>query len=375
MTITNSYLANIGYVVNASTVGQTNWDFLFEIQEEIDIEVNLNGTILTLNTDYTVFIDGTSGGTVTLLATVTDQLVVGATLYLTRDLPATRVTSYASARKFDPQTVDDDMNRLTLLSGQVQSTQDTLGMNFPQDYDYINVSQFSKLPATWPDGYALVQTAGKLGVAAIQSNSGDPLLRSQLSVETPGQEGAKLIGTTGQNVQEKLESLPTIDDLANENRNTAPTGSDLIGYSNSSNLNQSTVTNALENRPTNSQLASIDGAGSIGTTQGITVQESLNVIKARVRTTELNRNGGNGEISIAQDTNIISVTRDSPGSYTVTLARNVNTNSIYLVNGVNSPRNLTLDTITSNVLTVVSRINETGVETDSMFALEIRDYS
>ena len=215
MTITNSYLANIGYVVNASTVGQTNWDFLFEIQEEIDIEVNLNGTILTLNTDYTVFIDGTSGGTVTLLATVTDQLVVGATLYLTRDLPATRVTSYASARKFDPQTVDDDMNRLTLLSGQVQSTQDTLGMNFPQDYDYINVSQFSKLPATWPDGYALVQTAGKLGVAAIQSNSGDPLLRSQLSVETPGQEGAKLIGTTGQNVQEKLESLPTIDDLAN----------------------------------------------------------------------------------------------------------------------------------------------------------------
>lgn len=103
-----------------ATGGQTEFDFNFKIYADIDLKVYLtpdgqdpNDTtdILTLNTDYTVVVDGDDGGTITLTsgATVDDTIVIA------RDLDATRDISYVTNGDLKAATLNLDQDYQTYL--------------------------------------------------------------------------------------------------------------------------------------------------------------------------------------------------------------------------------------------------------------------
>lgn len=209
MSISNGTNPPISYKIDSGTLTQADWDFLFQILVEEDIRVVLDGITQTLNTDYTVFINGEAGGTITFDASAVATFTVGKIITLFRDLSATRDTSYQSTQRFDPIVVDGDMDRMTLLSGQVNGNFNHLAMRFPTNYPFLNSEGYNLIPETWPNGFALVQTNGTLGFAPIETNSGDPLLRSDLAVQVAPNEGSRLVGHTGQTVYTTLNTQAT----------------------------------------------------------------------------------------------------------------------------------------------------------------------
>lgn len=210
MSITNATNPPISYKIDSGTLTQADWDFLFQIFAEEDIAVILDGVLQTLNSDYTVAINGEAGGTVTFDAAVVDTFTVGKIITLFRNLAAVRQTSYTSTQRFDPNDVDNDMDYLTSLSGQVNGNFNQLAARFPTNYPFINIPGYNLLPVNWPNGYALVNQNGTLTTAPIQSNPGDPSLRGELATQVAPNEGTRLVGHTGETLYNYIEGRPKI---------------------------------------------------------------------------------------------------------------------------------------------------------------------
>ncbi|MCK5662481.1 MAG: hypothetical protein KAI17_03295 [Thiotrichaceae bacterium] len=206
MSITNATNPPISYKIDSGTLTQADWDFLFQIFVEEDITVILDGITQTLNTDYTVAINGEDGGTVTFEAAVVATFTVGKIITLLRNLSATRTTSYQSTQRFDPEVVDSDMDRLTSLSGQLEGNFNQFSMLFPANYTFLNTPGYNVIPETWPNGQAIVNNNGTLSFAPIETNAGDPLLRSDLAVQVAPNEGSRLVGHTGETVYTRLNT-------------------------------------------------------------------------------------------------------------------------------------------------------------------------
>lgn len=206
MTITNTAPSIRFYVV---TVIQSDWDFDFQLPEVGDLNVEINGITLTegAGNDYTVFINGENGGTVTLSAAQTAALEVNSIIYLQRAIAYTRDTSYETTAAFNPVDVDNDMDRFTLQSAQVNDFYNGRAMVFPTNYTDATAPNFNVLPADWPSGFGLAKLGTSLVAVPISGGGGDPLLRAELAQEVPGGEGALIVGTTGETVQAKLESI------------------------------------------------------------------------------------------------------------------------------------------------------------------------
>lgn len=207
MTVLNTALAVVNYQITSGTITKADWDFLFEIQSEDDLLVILNGIDQTLNSDYTVVINGTNGGTITFEPAVVDTFLDGMIINIIRNLSATRVTSYTDSSKFSPSTVDGDMDRLTLLAGQSDALVSSYGMKFKTNYPFVAVEGYNELPINWPDGYALTQVGGQLAAIAINTSNGDPLLRGELAVNTGIAQGSNLVGYKGSDVFTKLDDV------------------------------------------------------------------------------------------------------------------------------------------------------------------------
>lgn len=115
-----AFNTNAGKQQFAATAGQTVFDFNFAIFNDTDLRVYLtpNGQtaddtadLLTLSTNYTVTIDGTIGGTVTLLSGAS----IGDTVTLLRSLPINRETDYVTNGDLYADTLDADQDYQTYL--------------------------------------------------------------------------------------------------------------------------------------------------------------------------------------------------------------------------------------------------------------------
>ena len=98
-----------------ATSGQTAFTYAFPIFTDADLKVYVGTTLKTLTTDYTVSGAGTdNGGTVTLgTGATTDDIV---TIY--RDIPIARTSDYQINGDLLATTLNDDLDKLTMMSQQ-----------------------------------------------------------------------------------------------------------------------------------------------------------------------------------------------------------------------------------------------------------------
>ena len=105
----------IQYVASAS---QTAFDYPFPIFEEADLKVYKNGTLLTLTTHYTVTGETEEdGGTVTLVTGAASGDII--TIY--RDIAIERTSDFQQNGPLASSTINDQLDRLTLVSQQLES--------------------------------------------------------------------------------------------------------------------------------------------------------------------------------------------------------------------------------------------------------------
>ena len=100
-----------------ATAGQTVFPFTFKIFTDTNITVYKNQVALVLSTNYTVTINGDSGGSVTLLAgaSLNDEIVIVRSLAITRDF------DYQDNGDFFADTVDSDQDYQTYLVQDVDA--------------------------------------------------------------------------------------------------------------------------------------------------------------------------------------------------------------------------------------------------------------
>jgi hypothetical protein len=99
-------------VYAASGVGP--YSFSFEIIAQTDVAVYRDDTLLTLTTDYTVTINANGTGSITLTATPT-----GATqIAIVGDRTIQRVTDYVTGGDFFANTLNDELDQLTIFAQQ-----------------------------------------------------------------------------------------------------------------------------------------------------------------------------------------------------------------------------------------------------------------
>lgn len=104
----NTNTPRVSYI---ATAGQTVFPFTFKIFTNTNLTVYKNSIALVLSTNYTVTINGDSGGEVTLLAgaSLSDEIVI------VRSLPITREFDYQDNGDFFADTVDNDQDYQTYL--------------------------------------------------------------------------------------------------------------------------------------------------------------------------------------------------------------------------------------------------------------------
>lgn len=187
----------VQYVANSS---QTAYTFAFYAPLPTDIQVFYQASnappipasdILVYNVDYTVTFnaDPTSGGTITLLFTP----VSGYYLTINRMVAATITTNFAEARTITGENLDAAFDRLLLLCQQ------NLNYNLERNLSYIintylpDAQPFTQLPVL-ANQQIWMGSAGGVIAATLEQNPNVSTLRSELANNSPGTDGATLVG-------------------------------------------------------------------------------------------------------------------------------------------------------------------------------------
>ena len=121
-----------------ATSGQTVFVYTFQILVGSDIKVIKNGTLLTLNNDYTVSNAGVAGGgNVTLLSSAS----AGDNISLFLAMPIDRTTEYQNAGDFLASDVNGDFDKGYIAMNQLQTDiARSIGL---KDYDPQSTHQIS----------------------------------------------------------------------------------------------------------------------------------------------------------------------------------------------------------------------------------------
>lgn len=148
--------------------GQTSYTFLFQVFSDTDLVVystpvgipaNDDNDLLTLGVDYTVDIQGSEGGTVTLLTPST----MGDGVTLTRSLPITREVEYQERGDLRASTLNDDQDYQTQLLND-QSVKNSRYVRLPESSQNVSTdlpSPESQQFLRWnTDGTALINAEG-----------------------------------------------------------------------------------------------------------------------------------------------------------------------------------------------------------------------
>lgn len=187
----------VQYIANAS---QTQYTFAFYAPLTTDIQVYYQASnatpipavdLLELNTQYTVTYnaDPTTGGYITLLFTPT----TGYYLTINRQVAASLNTNFSNAQNFNGANLDAALDRLLLLCQQNQN------YNLQRNLSYIintylpNAAPFTQLPPL-PQNYFWVGSGSGVVAAQISTVPSASVLQSMLANNSPGTDGASLIG-------------------------------------------------------------------------------------------------------------------------------------------------------------------------------------
>ena len=208
----------VQYVANSS---QSQYTFSFYAPLPTDIQVYYQAStatpipandLLVLNSGYTVTYnsDPTTGGYITLLFTA----VTGYYLTINRQVQASLNTNFAAAQNFNGVNLDSALDRLLLL------IQQNLNYILQRNLSYIintylpNASPFTQLPPL-PQNFFWVGSGSGVVAAQIATIPSASVLQSMLANESPGTDGARLIGyydtlnAVPQNLDTFLNNLPS----------------------------------------------------------------------------------------------------------------------------------------------------------------------
>ena len=172
-------------VYAASGVGP--YAFTFEILDQTDIAVYKGSTLLTLTTDYTVSINGTTGtGEVTLVATAgtSNITIVGA-----KNIQ--RTSDFTTGGDLFADTLNDELDNQTIYIQQVAET----------------AERGLKAPVTDPTDIAMTLPAkdGRKGkVLAFDSTTGNPVAGPSLDSMVTVIEQSAYINAVGENIDDVI---------------------------------------------------------------------------------------------------------------------------------------------------------------------------
>lgn len=102
-------------------LSQTVFPYDFKILDEADLEVYLNGSLQTLNTNYTVTGAGEDAGGNVIFGTA---LVAGDTVAIIRSLAELQQTDYVDGDPFAARTVENDFDKMVMLIQQIREVTD-----------------------------------------------------------------------------------------------------------------------------------------------------------------------------------------------------------------------------------------------------------
>jgi hypothetical protein len=187
----------VQYVTSSS---QTQYTFAFYAPFPTDIQVFYQAStavpipsadILTLNVGYTVTYnsDPTTGGYITVLFTP----ITGYYLTINRQVQASLSTNFANASTFNGANLDAALDRLLLL------IQQNLNYILQRNLSYVinsylpNSMPFTQLPILANQQIWMGSASGVIA-ATLEQNPDVSTLRSELANQSPGTDGARLVG-------------------------------------------------------------------------------------------------------------------------------------------------------------------------------------
>jgi hypothetical protein len=180
----------IAYVANAA---QVIFIVPFAFFDDADLIVSVNGTVLTLTTNYTVAGEGdTGGGTVTLVtpSTVNDQVVI------VREIAIERVTDFPASGPFELDDLNTELDRQVAMIQQIDESSPRSIQQPPADVVDFVVLPIASLRA---NKYLFFDSAGQPSVVVSVSTSvaASPFMLTLLDDTTAAQARATL-GITNQ---------------------------------------------------------------------------------------------------------------------------------------------------------------------------------
>ena len=200
----------VQYITNSA---QTAYTFAFYAPLPTDIEVFYQSStatpvpaadILMINVDYTVTYnaDPISGGTITLLFTP----ITGYYLTINRQVMASLNTNFSNAQNFNGANLDAALDRLLLLCQQNQNYALQRNLSYIINTYLPNSTPFTQLPPL-PQNYFWIGSGSGVVAALISTVPSASVLQSMLANDSPGTDGARLVG-----YYDTTNNLPTTVD-------------------------------------------------------------------------------------------------------------------------------------------------------------------
>lgn len=132
----------------------TAYTYTFKITDKTHLKVYVNGTLKTVDTDYTVSgVGSDSGGTVTFTTAPTS----GHRVIILREVPLTQVTTYTNAGKFPAASHEATLDKLTMAIQQLKERLDRAPvLTVPNSPGLTPLA----MPASFPSAYIRWNSAG-----------------------------------------------------------------------------------------------------------------------------------------------------------------------------------------------------------------------
>ncbi len=211
--------------------GVTNeYVFAFYVPQDIDIAVYVTledatpipeDDIQELGVDYTVShnVDPITGGTV--IFAVGHIPPLGSTITFSRDIAASLNVEFSDAQNFSGQNLDNALDRLLLLIQQNKTYALQRNLSYRVNSYLPSIEENTQVQPLQPNYIWMGGPDGGVITALLEENPDVSTLRSELANDSPGTDGARLVGyydsvnTVGTTVRAFLANLSNyiVEDL------------------------------------------------------------------------------------------------------------------------------------------------------------------
>lgn len=169
----------------------TSFAYGFKIFINADLKVTVDGVLKTLTTDYTVTGAGNDGGGNVVFVTPPASLAV---VTISGEIPYNRTTDYTENGDFRAQTIDDDLDKLTMLTQQLhRDTKRAIKLPVEETDDkgllFTPAYRANKVLAFDAAGAPTAKTAAEMSSTVITIGDGLALESGNLRVTEPVRQG------------------------------------------------------------------------------------------------------------------------------------------------------------------------------------------